>query len=220
MRSEHNQMDATNLTIVLGPNLVKSSSPLADVAMAGFSAKEPTLGTVLRTCITRYYECFEDVPDRADVVVPAPEADEDSLASLATFEIVDADEDEIDDAMLVMPLGPAAPAAPAATVPASAAPGAPYQVRKRKSMPGSNSRTSTLSAARSSLAPSDTLRGTVKSRSRSVISVERGGSIAIGRGGAGTVRGKSAGAGVSAMGVTASGFFTSPDAPPVPPMPR
>ena len=44
--------------------------------------------------------------------------------------------------------------------------------------------------------------------------MRRGGSIAIGRG---TVRGKGSGSGVEAMGVTAAGFFTAPDVPPVPP---
>jgi Rho GTPase-activating protein 1 len=222
LRAGQNQMDATNLTIVLGPNLVKSSSPLRDVQMAGFSASEPTLGTVLRTCITRYYECFEDVPDRAEAVADVVDADVDggSLASSATFSLGDEEEDEIDDAMLVMPLGPALPTAVSAPAMPAATP-APYQVRKRKSMPGS--RTSTL--ARSTLAPSESMRGTGTVRTRSLVSVEGtvgragAGSIVLGRGGTGTVRGKAAGAGVSAVGVTASGFFTAPDAPPVPTLP-
>jgi Rho GTPase-activating protein 1 len=253
LRSGMNKMDATNLTIVLGPNLLKSSSPLRDVQMAGVSTAESTLGTVLRTCILRYYECFEDVPDRAEAVAPLAEevsdasSADDSLGSSTTFEVVDADADdeEIDDAMLVMPLGPSGSADSTANSPPSAwgtpaqAPAqetqAPYKVRTRKSAPVS--RTSTLSsatAARSLHTPTESIKtgsgGTVgKPRARSVVSIERGdgsapgtmgravGSIRIGRGGNGTVRGKAAGAGVSAVGVTAAGFFAAPeDAPPVP----
>jgi Rho GTPase-activating protein 1 len=229
IRAGTNKMDAKNLTIVLGPNLVKSASPLRDVQMCAVSSKEPTLGTVLRLCIQRYYECFEDVPDRGEAVAALAESTSSaSLASSASLSdgaldhtrAGDGDEDEdIDDAMLVMPLGPGSPSAAQTTFKTPHRTGA--------------SRSSTLSAARSlHAAPADgSVRtagmGTVgKSRARSLVSVERAGppgsgsrsgSIAVGRG---TVRGKASGAGVSAIGVTASGFFTAPrEAPPVPSLP-
>lgn len=233
LRASTNRMDATNLTIVLGPNLVKSSSPLRDVQMAAVSTSEATLGTILKVCIQRYYECFEDMPDRTDAVVPPEEVSDEasigSLASSATLdEMVDVDDEDIDDAMLVMPLGPSASTESASSTPSawSGASGqAPYKVRTKKSAPSSRSGT----LARSMHAPTEHSAGNTvgKSRTRSLISVDRGdtsvpgtigrSSIRIGRGGNGTVRGKTAGAGVSAVGVTASGFFAPPsDAPPLP----
>ncbi|PWN18747.1 RhoGAP-domain-containing protein, partial [Microstroma glucosiphilum] len=80
-RSERNKMDATNLATVWGPNLVRSSDPLKDMAMcavagapkmstsmphagstgklAGSDLPPTTLGTLLKLCIDRYYEIFE-----------------------------------------------------------------------------------------------------------------------------------------------------------------
>lgn len=79
-RSSRNRMDATNLATVLAPNLVRSNDPLRDVAICRVDCMHPrdlraenphehlsapagltTLGAVLRLCIERAYELFEQV---------------------------------------------------------------------------------------------------------------------------------------------------------------
>ncbi|EEB92256.1 hypothetical protein MPER_09264 [Moniliophthora perniciosa FA553] len=71
-----NRMDAHNLSIVLCPNLVKGTNPAKDVMMCtapgGPQQQQPqnntTLGTVIKLCIHRYYEIFDEVHDRTEVV--------------------------------------------------------------------------------------------------------------------------------------------------------
>lgn len=84
-------MDATNLAIVICPNLVKSADPMRDVmmcsvapggatitAMAAQIGQAPrngdeskaTLGLVIAMCIRRYYEIFDEVVDRSEAVAP------------------------------------------------------------------------------------------------------------------------------------------------------
>lgn len=100
LRSASNKMDATNLAIVICPNLVKGSNPMRDVMMCGVSmgsgassststdslansgmtnspslshsdtAGITTLGMVVTLCIRRYYEVFDEVVDRSEAVAP------------------------------------------------------------------------------------------------------------------------------------------------------
>ncbi|OCH91637.1 RhoGAP-domain-containing protein [Obba rivulosa] len=250
LHAASNRMDAHNLSVVISPNLVSSPSPVRDVMMCSipseaslFDAKtafasaggpnpaalaegKTTLGMIIKLCITRYYEVFDDVPDRAEARAapspipsrPSPDPFGDASPSAPTpsglagrgprtrDSLVDDDED-IDDAMLVMPIGPAARSPPSAwSVSGGARPG-------HRSTSSRDAR-STATGAGTAYA-----HGTV-GKARSTISIEKGsaarrGSISVGRG---TSR-KSPGSNVEALGVTASGFFAPPDAPPIPPKP-
>ncbi|EKM50162.1 uncharacterized protein PHACADRAFT_264735 [Phanerochaete carnosa HHB-10118-sp] len=211
------------------------------------SEGKTTLGQVVQLCIERYYEIFDDVRDRAEAL-PAGEQDAheviigdsssrdialspsfQSSQSYKRDSMIDDDED-IDDAMLVMPLGPSANARtqqqqaqapaqyaaspPSAWMPASQAmPYSTYKPRQRKQPNVPSVHT----------AASGNGHATVGRSARSLISIEKAGagsrksSIAIGRG---TTK-KSSGSGVEAMGITASGFFSPPpSAPPVPSLPE
>lgn len=256
-------MDAFNLAIVITPNLVKGRNPAQDIAMCliprgpalSSSSTRPfqqqegktTLGQIIHLSIQRYYEIFDDIPDRTEALAsgaqevtidharqsfpPPPMQSPNSYTYKRDSTVVDDDED-IDDAMLVMPLGPntagaraqaagppSAWAAAQGQGPSSSTPGGapPYKPRQRPPPPSS------VRDARSvhtgGAAPG---AGTLGRSARSMISIEKGsgtvrrGSIAIGRG---TAK-KSSGSSVEAMGITASGFFAPPpSAPPVPTLP-
>ncbi|CEL60405.1 Rho GTPase-activating protein 1 OS=Homo sapiens GN=ARHGAP1 PE=1 SV=1 [Rhizoctonia solani AG-1 IB] len=96
LRSSVNKMDAHNLALCISPNLVRSNDPIRDVKMCAVpgaasmtsgtwntpgarpaaaapprKAGSTTLGDIVRVCIERYFEIFEDVPDRADAL-PVP----------------------------------------------------------------------------------------------------------------------------------------------------
>lgn len=246
-------MDAFNLAVVISPNLVKSRNPALDISMCiipGGSPQNPTsprpsqteegkttLGQIIKLCIERYYEVFDDIPDRSEaqeVVVDHPRSRipvSPSLQSPQSYKrdsMIDDDED-IDDGMLVMPLGPnasgsrtqATVAPPSSWTPGQGPSTLPYKPRHRNT--NSNSRDFTTSRSVYTAATSTNV-GTVGRPARSMISIEkagaggasRKGSISIGRG---TMK-KGSGSGVEAMGVTASGFFAPPkSAPPVPNLP-
>ncbi|KIY65642.1 RhoGAP-domain-containing protein [Cylindrobasidium torrendii FP15055 ss-10] len=249
LRSTSNRMDAHNLAVVLTPNLVKSSSPTKDVMMcvvqggasmysttssnkAALSENKTTLGTVVKLCISRYYEIFDEVRDRSEALPPSfarpaahlSHASEDNRMSVGSitdprYVLGDDEEDSLDDRMLVMPLGHAS--RPSVTGAPSAWEKAGFKPRHRSTLSGSSSRS--VVAAPPSIGSGDA----TPSRARSTLSIDHGftfgtggkkGSISIGRG---TVKnGKGAGAGVEAIGVTAEGFFSAPsDAPPVPSIP-
>ncbi|KAF8973769.1 hypothetical protein BDZ97DRAFT_1900560 [Flammula alnicola] len=100
LRSDYNRMDATNLAIVICPNLVKGANAMRDVMMCsvpvpGMTAgvqttstatlsqshqlhseshlegsERTTLGMVIALCIRRYYEVFDEVVDRTEAVAP------------------------------------------------------------------------------------------------------------------------------------------------------
>ncbi|EGN93953.1 hypothetical protein SERLA73DRAFT_171808 [Serpula lacrymans var. lacrymans S7.3] len=275
LRVSVNRMDAHNLAVVLCPNLVASPNPAKDVLMCtvpgaptlyqtqssssstltGSSSSasnsvegKNTLGAVIKLCIKRYYEIFDEVQDRAEAVrptvsasaspspSPSPSPPASSASSVSWTKqnqriSLNGDDEDIDDAMLVMPIGPSGngAASMASNGRSSSTPRAwassttsvgetgsavPYKPRQRKS-PANGSRsvyTYTDGGA------GGNVFGT-RAKTRSVISIERAaigngrGSISVGRG---TMR-KSGGSGVEAVGVTASGFFTPPgSAPPVP----
>jgi Rho GTPase-activating protein 1 len=249
LRSSTNFMDAHNLAIVLCPNLVSSASPARDIAMCAIpngptmhasipSAPQPegrtTLGSLVKLCIQRYYEVFDEVEDVSEARAPPPAHDQPgdtpSSASPTSSPRFPAfrrqsvlsrgssnrdsriDDDELlDDEMLVMPIGPAGGAPPSSWASASAGgahtvSSSTFRPRHRTGLSGGGSRSLHNGGGAGG---AGSAYGTA--RARSVVSIEPHavmgrGSIAIGRG---TTR-KSAGAGVQAIGVTASGFFSSP----------
>ena len=97
LRSASNRMDAHNLAIVITPNLVSSSNPILDVAICtvppppssshsvpsapllppsvtqlpaalAVADGKTTLGAVIKLSIQRYYEIFDEVPDRSEAI--------------------------------------------------------------------------------------------------------------------------------------------------------
>ncbi|ESK82597.1 rho gtpase-activating protein 8 [Moniliophthora roreri MCA 2997] len=275
-----NRMDAHNLSIVLCPNLVKGTNPAKDVMMctapggpvlfdsstttsSASQQQQPqsntTLGTVIKLCIQRYYEIFDEVHDRTEAVGQETHEDvqyDEMVGGEGRGEVrlqhhrrqssgkhsvrTNATDEEIDDTMLIMPIGPEPSTTPMAWGghgPPSAwgagagtsrftTVGANYATYKPKSRraPPSNgnpygSGTVTPKSASSSIIGSGQgQNSTFSTKSRSVISIEKGlgaagvgtigkkGSISVGRG---TTR-KSIGSGVEAVGITAEGFFTPP----------
>ncbi|GJE90264.1 RhoGAP-domain-containing protein [Phanerochaete sordida] len=265
LRAEHNRMNASNLALVITPNLVKGKNMLQDISHCQLPAG-PTMGSsnrpfetpngkttlaqIMQLGIQRYYEIFDDIPDRTEAL-PAGEQDAQELtfssSSRTAFSpslqspnsykrdsMIDDDED-IDDAMLVMPLGPSrapqqqqqaqqgtssngalAASPPSAWQPAShATPYSTYKPRTRKApppLPPRDSAPSHPSAAATastlSTAPSTytaASRGTTARSARSLVSIERA---------AGTRRGSiSVGRGTtrkgSASGVEAMGITAS-----------
>jgi Rho GTPase-activating protein 1 len=253
LRASANRMDAYNLAVVLCPNLVKGSNPLRDVQICAISGSnghpssthalpvtsngngtnqpeegKTTLGSIIKLCIQRYFEVFDEVWDRTEAVPvfqrPQDKSGMSSSSSSVSVpgqaverseggQLHDDDEEELDDAMLVMPIGPGNRVD-------SGSPPSAYTPRHTTSRArGSSIARSMYTTADGTMSASPTLS---KSKARSMISIEKGnghamgkkGSISIGRG---TMRGKSAASGVEAMGITASGFFSPPsEAPPVP----
>lgn len=252
-------MDAHNLTVVICPNLVSSSNPMRDVMMcsvpnaptlfdtaragapdprvpahpmhnaAALAEGKTTLGMVIKLCIERYYEVFDELPDRTEALAqdivhaPNPFADMPSPGSPSNNrDSAFLDDEEIDDAMLVMPIGPGASnrfqqqggsGSPAATGSSTFRPR--HQISQSRDATARSTHTGFGGQGAGGSA-----YATVN-KARSTISIERGnpsrkGSIAVGRN---TQRGKGAGAGVQAIGITAEGFFSAPDAPPVPTLP-
>src|SRR6266403_1941615 len=95
LRSSTNLMNAHNLSIVLCPNLISGSSPTKDAQMCTrpggptlhpghSSAPAPghtTLGMVVKLCIQRYFEIFDEVQDRSEALPPTRSFGEDDVAS-------------------------------------------------------------------------------------------------------------------------------------------
>jgi Rho GTPase-activating protein 1 len=238
LRSSANLMDAHNLAIVLCPNLVSGSSPAKDIAICSLpggpvlhpglstgtqspSQGQTTLSMIIKLCIQRYYEIFDEVQDRGEALLPARSFTDDVAPSDSSSpRVVGAplpskrlsalsalshgssnrdsrgfdDDESIDDTMLVMPVGSTAGPPPSTWGP-------------NAGRPRSLSRAHTLGHATKDAGSGQS--GQVH-RARSTLSLEktsgtiRGkGSVRIGRG---TAR-KASGAGVQALGVTASGFF-------------
>ncbi|KAK7048891.1 Rho GTPase-activating protein 8 [Favolaschia claudopus] len=276
LRAASNRMDAHNLAVVLCPNLVASkTNPARDVMMcavpggpalftpspsnrptppansnsnpAALAEGKTTLGTVIKLCIQRYFEVFDEVRDRTEALPPpripgAGESSSSSTSSSVSGGVRVApgfrpssprrqsvrsqnDDEDIDDAMLVMPIGMASPtggppsawgaAAQANTLNGINGNGhGTYRPRHRSTFSGA---ASTPGGTRSVLSGGGGGGVYGSSRTKSLVSVEKGeggvgtvgrkGSIAIGRG---TTR-KATGAAVEAVGITASGFFTAPE---------
>ncbi|KAL5501361.1 hypothetical protein ACEPAH_8621 [Sanghuangporus vaninii] len=253
LRSHVNRMDAHNLAIVFTPNLVASGNPVKDVAMCAVdgapeplspgtrptpahpgseeiakNAEKMTLGTITKLCIERYYEIFDEMPDRTEVIDGDPfrvaepreiDASPSSSSSpnvpsspaVAKRESIVHDDESIDDGMLVMPLGPNGsnsspimrrfPANGSARVrPPKSTNGDVHSVTSNENRRGNLSGTMSRSKARSLFAPNTVSEGGANKKGVAQISVSA----------SGTIR-KAAGSGVTAHGVTASGFFTPPE---------
>ncbi|KZT09163.1 Rho GTPase activation protein [Laetiporus sulphureus 93-53] len=249
LRSSVNRMDAQNLAVVITPNFVSGSNPLRDVMMCStpsgmtpfasspFSPTNPTmgkttLGMLIKHCIQRYYEVFDEVPDRSEAVMqsafqvrPSTPSSPSSPTKTRHREPMHEDED-IDDTMLVMPVGPLPATNPGSHSHSSQPPPVPSRPRdlskRAKEAPTAWSARTVGQSGKGPNANGSTYTpyGTVN-KARSTISIERGnpsrkGSISVGRG---TSR-KASGAGVEAVGITAAGFFAAPEtAPPVPMLP-
>lgn len=259
LRSDVNRMDARNLAIVLTPNLVASSNPLKDVqicavegspeplspasrssppsppiAEAGKRGGKSSLGTIIRICIHRYFEVFDEISDRteaADLTFDSGGLDgtSDTLSGSTSLDAnkrlsLLRDDDSLDDTMLVMPLGPnGIPSSTAKQFSDSAS----NMVKPRAWPPkgGARSVTSgdgrsapaTLNKARTRSLFASTADDALTSSSTSDLTGKNGFPSSVSANG--TLR-KSSGAPVAAHNVTASGFFTPPEsAPPVPPLP-
>ncbi len=220
-------MDAHNLAIVLCPNLVSGSSPPEDIAMCSLSGGpvlhpelsttqpppqgQTTLSMIIKLCIQRYYEIFDEVQDRGEALPPARSFTEDDVppSGSSSPRVVGAplgiatkrlsalshgssnrdsrgfdDDESIDDTMLVMPVD---------------------------STGGGRSELSRARTAHVLGYPAAKAAGAGQvNRAKSTNSIDKTGgtihgkgSVAIGRG---TAR-KASGATVQALGVTASGFF-------------
>jgi|SRR5712671_2589694 len=250
LRSSTNLMGAHNLAIVLCPNFVSGASPARDIticSLPGGPALHPdlstdsqtppshaTLGMIIKLCIQRYFEIFDEVQDRSEALPPARSFTENDVASAGSLSPRRAhfgnasgrppslsrsspnqdsrgldDDESIDDTMLIMPVD-TVPGAPPSAWGSTVGSGA-FRARPRSERQGSNLQQF------SSVQAGDAGAGQAY-RARSTNSAEKGsgtirskGSLTIGRA---TVR-KATGAGVEAIGITASGFF----APPVPPLP-
>lgn len=210
----------------------QTSPSLSTVNPAALTEGKTSLGMVIKICIQRYYEIFDDVPDRSEALSqevvhpPNPFSDVNSPGSpsLNNRDSALLDDDEIDDAMLVMPLGPNNPhrVSGGGQVGSGMAGSSTFRPHHRSSQSKDAAARSTHTAFGNggNGGGSPSIYGTVN-KARSTISIERGnpskkGSIALGRG---TARGKSVGSGVQAVGITAEGFFAAPNAPPVPTLP-
>jgi Rho GTPase-activating protein 1 len=251
LRSNKNRMDAANLAIVFCPNLVSSGDVMRDVQICkvpGVSSKLPqplpssptspsspnstrsprtTLGSVIRLCIERYFEIFEDLRDRSEAVPsriitaekPSEVVPSDDVSTQQTVS-----EDDLDDTMLVMPIGPSPTSdLPNSKTPTSALPpSGPSVWTPTRSRPRGNSRTGNgppPSAMKAVPAPStrgSTATSVSKGKGgRSLLSIEKGignGKVTIGKSVAG--RRRVSGAGVEAVDVTAQGFFAPPSSTP------
>ena len=228
--------DVMMCTLPGGPTLhsVLSSAP------ATSTSGRTTLGMVTKLCIQRYYEIFDEVQDRSEAVPPARSFAEDDVASsdsssprASRAQLVKPrrfstlsrgssnrdsraldDDESIDDTMLIMPVD-AAPGVP------PSAWGNPGSVSgsgtfRQRPLAGSGSPSParsmhTLRHAAGTAGHGQTNRAKSTNSIEKAIGTIRTSSISVGRG---TMR-KASGAGVEAVGVTASGFFT----PPVPPLP-
>lgn len=253
LRSSTNLMDAHNLAIVLCPNLISGASPARDIvicSLPGGPALHPdlsadshtppsraTLGMIIKLCIQRYFEIFDEVQDRSEALPPARVFAENDVTSVGSSSprVAEAhlrnasnrppslshnssnrdsrgfdDDESIDDTMLIMSVD-TVPGAPPSAWGSTVGGSGTSRARPRSERQGSNSqRFSSVQAGDTGFGQAYRARSTNSAEKRSSTTRSKG-SLTIGRA---TVR-KATGAGVEATGITASGFF----APPVPPLP-
>ncbi|KAJ3891785.1 Rho GTPase activation protein [Lentinula edodes] len=211
-----------------------------------------TLGAIIKLCIQRYYEVFDEVVDPSEAIVAHPMSEADYSAGYGggdRYELRDStperssdddgfhtnpdDDEDIDDAMLVMPIGPnhgrhTDPNSGGPSTSSSSSSMSPQPHSQHRNTLSNGSRRSKPTRSVHTDYGSASYATYSRGKARSTISIEKGsgstigpgrkGSISIGRG---TNR-KSTGSGVAAIGVTAEGFFAPPsgvEVPPVPPLP-
>ncbi|KIM77725.1 hypothetical protein PILCRDRAFT_825167 [Piloderma croceum F 1598] len=262
LRAASNRMDAHNLAVVLCPNLVSGTDPIRDVAMcavpggpilydpasaAARSKPTPqpegktTLGAVIKLCIHRYYEIFDEVQHRNEAPQPWTLKDEPvspggaSSASSGSRQFsgfLRDDEDDIDDGVLVMPIEPSSSRGPAQNGSGSistaqqtalnASGNIPYKPRHRSNQSGEKSVHAVDvddGGLRIKKGNGNPQPGTV-TKAKSMVSIDNGDQtpgIVTRRGSISVgrrTRRKSSGAGVEAINITAGGFFTSPNSSP------
>ncbi|KIY50664.1 Rho GTPase activation protein [Fistulina hepatica ATCC 64428] len=227
LRSNVNLMDAHNLAIVLCPNLVKGDNAAKDVLMCAVPTTPPppgplsegrtTLGMIIKLCIERYYEVFDEIRDRTEPLRTyraQPRSLSHARGSSTSSRPISTDEESIDDAMLVMPIGPSRNSISMSASSSGSGPSAvgsaprpwAYQPRKR---PGARSMHSVGAQSQNAynFGTADRARSVMVSIDKGDTSLNKG-SISFGR--TGTMR-KSPGAGVEAVGITAAGFFAPPE---------
>jgi len=249
LRAASNRMDAHNLAVVLCPNLVSGPDPIKDVAMcavpggpilyspastvsplnqAPLHEGKTTLGAVIRLCIQRYYEVFDEVQDRTEAIPrpwilkgepSSPGASSFSSGSKRFSGFLRDDDDEIDDGMLVMPVEPNNPGDP------TPKDDVPYKPRHKSNQSGGRS-VHTVGDGQVGIRNGNGYSQATATKAKSMVSVDNGhgvsstgmrkGSISLGRG-----TRRMSGAGVEAISITAGGFFTPPNSvPPVPSLPN
>ncbi|KAG6856077.1 hypothetical protein H0H87_007607 [Tephrocybe sp. NHM501043] len=246
LRASSNRMDSHNLAVVLCPNLVKGSNPMRDVMMCAvpgtpgiLSSNVPTspsspnpsashgatLGMVIKICIQRYYEVFDEVWDRSEALPPSRSYQGSDRSEASASPQPGQDDESIDDAMLVMPIGPGGGRVATAASAWAGANGnggaATYKTQYRSNQPGGSSKSAHGDGMSRSRSRSSSIGGgALLPSSKSMRSIENGTGTVVGRKGSisvGTIR-KSSGAGVEAISITAEGFFSpAGSAPPVPP---
>jgi Rho GTPase-activating protein 1 len=248
LRESENRMNAHNLAIVLCPNLMASKNPARDVIMCALppepmpGAPSPiqvrsnptnsegrgTLGLVIKICIQRYYEIFDEIVDRSEALPPEPPRPFRETSSAMSAPITKNggpadEEDDIDDGMLVMPIGPSANSQGGNQILAPNSWNTSSLASTSKSQRHRPTHSGNLSKSNSGVqSPHTVLREnansggfTLTGKARSLISIEKAGPAAtFGKRGAITIgKGasrKSTGSAVEALGVTAAGFFTPP----------
>lgn len=221
LRASINLMDARNLALVLCPNLVRSSGPGKDLAMCAVPASssppppngETSLGAIIKFCIERYYEVFDEIRDRSEALPPprplvGSHTHENESDSGSSVKRVSHDyEEDVDDAMLVMPIG----IRDSGSSSSAAAWGKPRHRKNQSS--GSNPMSVRSMHTNAGDVGSDNVNNHVVHRAKSVITFEKdsstGGAITIGRGGSRTR--KASGAPAEALSISASGFFSAPN---------
>jgi len=224
------------------PSQTTSTATLAQLQSLPEGEGKTTLGIVIALCIRRYYEIFDEVMDRHEAVAPwratrsyGSGAEGASSASGSprqpTYVLGDGDDEEdIDDAMLVMSVGmenklqphPSASSGPPSTW--GSIPQPHWTKRHKSTLSNGNDAPSIYNDSSSSCSAYNGPQRsshphTGSNKARSMVSVEgsghsssyasggtRRGSITIGRS---TTR-KGSGAAVEAVSVVAGGFFTSP----------
>lgn len=244
VHSASNRMDEHNLAVVICPNLVKGANPARDVMMCAVSGlpslfesrstgmnSDPisegrtTLGMVIVLCIRRYYEVFDETPDRTEAIPPQrriPDENEASSSrsgSASPSHIFHDEDEDIDDAMLVMPLGPSHSSN--GSVQHTHSPPSAWTSINGVSGPSTPRSVHTIRGENGNSGLNASYHFPTNGKAKSMINIEKAGTVGGGRAGSisvgrGTTR-KSGGAGVEALSVTAEGFFSAPsDAPPLP----
>lgn len=266
-------------------SLSPSSNPRSPLSPSSSTSNkatpETTLGAIIKLCIQRYYEVFDEVADRTEPVLAYPlgylhDKSQDSTPERSRSHSRDVsaepsdderrpgangfirrssdlpppssslsrpnfhrrqssgvntnpdDDEDIDDAMLVMPLGPEHGHPSSGSIPQQQHGASTFRPTRHKNTlsNGSSTRVRSINTdygvgyGPSSFSLSQSPSYATYSKAKSMISVEKSGTTGPGRKGSisvgrGTNR-KSTGSGVAAVGITAGGFFAPPPVPPLP----
>lgn len=197
-----------------GPDGV--GDPTSKKATETNAASAGTVGMVVKCCIERYFEIFDEVPDRSEAI-PVPESLLQSMTAMSASGLTRNTGFSNNDAAV----GSVATAPPASSH-LSRHPASGADFAKKRTSVNDNSNSSSRGGRDNGGGSPSIMNGTSNPyatvrRARSVISIEqntgsmtargtRRGTIRLGSG-KGAI--KSPAAGVEALGVTAAGFFSS-----------